>query len=129
MDKARAQSRISSFTQLRTWQKSKKFVGSIYNLSNTFTREELFGLTSQIRRSAVSVPSNIAEGFSRASAKDKGHFYIMGLGSLTETISHLYIAEELGYIKREDIVVLENEATDISKMINGMIKTAKGRNT
>ena len=123
------QDKITSFTQLRTWQKAKDLVVLVYEVTKKFPKEEIFGLTSQIRRSAISVPSDIAEGFSRAGINDKRHFYAMSLGSLTETLNHMYIAKELAYCTEEDVANTENEITDLSKMINGMIKSARGKDT
>jgi four helix bundle protein len=82
-----------------------------------------------MRRSAVSVAGNIAEGFSRNGQKDKMQFYSIALGSLTETLSHAYIALDLGYIKRQDIINLETLIADLQKMLNGLFKSAKGRNS
>lgn len=120
---------ITSFTQLRTWQKARKFAVGIYKLTESFPADEKFGLSSQIRRSAVSIGANIAEGFSRSTQKDKVHFYIIGLGSLTETLSHSYIAHDLGYITKRNIEYIQVEFTDLHKMINGLIKSAKGSRT
>ncbi len=122
-------SRITSFTQLRTWQFSREYVAEVYKVTMKFPKEELFGLTSQIRRSAVSVPANIAEGFSRAGAKEKAQFYQISLGSLTETLSHLHIALDLWYIKERELLDFTTKTEDIHKMLNGLIKSAKGRNT
>ena len=129
MEDTKAENKITSFTQLRTWQKAKSLVVFVYEATKKFPKEEIFGLSSQVRRSAVSVPSNIAEGFSRSGVNDKRHFYTMSLGSLTETLNHIYIARELDYCTDEVVRIAEIEITDLSKMINGMIKSAKGKNT
>lgn len=117
--------RITSFEQLRTWQEAKSFTVEVYKLTREFPPDEIYAITSQIRRSANSVPANIAEGFSRKSAADKIHFYIIALGSLTESLSHLYISEELGYINNSKLAELKHKQENISKMLNGMIKAAK----
>jgi four helix bundle protein len=119
--------KISSFTQLNTWQQARKLATDIYQSTHNFPPEEKFGLISQIRRSAVSVAANIAEGFSRETAKDKRHFYTIALGSLTETLSHCYIAHDLHFITQEDLEALERQCLDLHKMINGLIKTAHNR--
>ena len=121
--------KIVSFTQLRSWQKARELTTEIYRATSLFPKEEKFGLSSQLRRSAVSVPGNIAEGFSRNTAKDKAQFYSISLGSLTETLSHLYIAQDLGFIKKTDLAMLEEKVINLHKMINGLIKSAQGRNT
>jgi four helix bundle protein len=99
----------------------------IYKISQNFPSTETYGLTSQIRRSATSVAANIAEGFSRASQKDKAHFYTIALGSLTETLSHAYIATDLNFIKTQELSIIEEKIEILHKMINGMIKKAPGR--
>lgn len=119
--------KIHSFTQLRTWQMARELAVNIYRQTETFPRSEQFGLSSQMRRASVSVAANIAEGFSRATARDKCNFYIMALGSLTETASHSYIAQDLGYLSDTDLVLVLAQISDINKMINGLIKSAKGK--
>jgi four helix bundle protein len=99
----------------------------VYRFSKNFPEDERFGLTSQIRRSAVSVAANIAEGFSRQSANDKKYFYTIALGSLTETLSHSYIAYDLGFIDHQTVEAFELNCTELQRMINGMIKTAHKR--
>ncbi len=121
--------KITSFTQLRTWQKAREFATCIYKLTTNFPAAEKFGLSSQMRRAAVSVAANIAEGFSRSTRKDKTHFYTIALGSLTEALSHAYIALDLDFLKQTDIILIEEQVTDLHKMMNGLIKTATERNT
>jgi len=120
--------KITSFTQLRTWQNAREFAVQVYRFTERFPSGERFGLTSQMRRSSVSVPANIAEGFSRNTAKDKANFYSMALGSLTETASHAYIAADLGYLKDDILQQMIHTTDDLHRMINGLIKTAQGRN-
>lgn len=119
--------KITSFTQLHAWQGARKLATATYKLSEKFPDREKFGLTSQIRRSSVSVAANIAEGFSRSGAKDKIQFYSIALGSATETLSHAYIAYDLGFIQKTDIQYMHEQITNVHKMINGLIKTAPGR--
>jgi four helix bundle protein len=119
--------KIISFTQLRTWQNARVFAVYVYKQTEKFPNYEKFGLTAQIRRSALSVPANIAEGFSRNGLKDKTNFYGIALGSLTETLSHAYIAFDLGFLHDTDIKFIETKTTDLQKMINGLIKSAQGR--
>ena len=118
---------ITSFTQLRTWQKSREFAVRVYEDTKSFPDSEKFGLTSQVRRSATSVSANIAEGFSRSGAKEKIQFYHIALGSLTETLSHMYIAHDLGFCDQTTLEWYEGEGENIHKMLNGMIKTSTGR--
>lgn len=90
--------KIQSFTDLYAWQAGHKLVLSIYEVTQKFPKEELFGLTNQLRRAAVSITSNIAEGFSRSSYKEKSQFYSMALGSLTEIQNQLLIAKDIKYL-------------------------------
>lgn len=121
--------KISSFKQLRSWQYARELSVIVYKASEYFPSSEKFGLSSQIRRSSVSVAANIAEGFSRSGQKDKIHFYQISLGSLTETLSHSYIANDLGFIKDQQLGIIEGRVEVLHKMINGLIKNAPGRNT
>jgi four helix bundle protein len=116
--------KIKSFTDLRTWQESHKLVLVIYKSTRTFPREEIFGLTSQLRRAGVSITSNIAEGFSRRSYKEKIQFYHIALGSLTEVQNQILVARDIGYIAKEVFQELANQTVEISKLINGLIKSA-----
>ena len=90
-----------SFEKLEVWQLSIEFVKDIYNLTKTFPVEEKFCLVSQINRAVVSIPSNIAEGTSRNSGKDKAHFMNIAYGSTMELLTQLIISKELGYIDNE----------------------------
>jgi four helix bundle protein len=121
--------KITSFTQLRTWQKARELAVYVYKITLEFPSSEKFGLSSQLQRASVSVAANIAEGFSRSGPKDKAQFYGVALGSLTETLSHAYIANDLGFIKKDKLLIMEESAGDLHRMINGLIKSAPGRNT
>ena len=94
---------IFAFEQLDVYQVARRYVKNIYSLSDKFPQKEDFALTSQIRRAAVSITSNIAEGTSRFSIKDKSHFIEIAYGSLMETYSQLQVASDLGYITQSDI--------------------------
>lgn len=117
--------KIQSFTDLRVWQEGHKLVIEIYATTKTFPKEEQFGLTNQIRRAIVSFTSNIAEGFSRYSYKEKAQFYSMALGSLTEVQNRLLIARDIGYISSDRFDRLFSITTELSKMINGLIKVSR----
>jgi four helix bundle protein len=119
--------KIHSFTQLRTWQMARELAVNVYKLTGNFPKTEQFGLSSQMRRSGVSVAANIAEGFSRNTAKEKANFYSMALGSLTEVESHAYIAFDLEYIGEETLNGILLQTSDLHKMINGLMKSAQGR--
>lgn len=121
--------KITSFVQLRTWQEARKFAVMVYQETQAFPETEKFGLVSQIRRSTVSVAANIAEGFSRSGRAEKVRFYSMALGSLTESLSHAYISADLGYMPKTSLKKIEKAVAELHKMINGIIKSAQGRNT
>lgn len=94
---------IFAFEQLDVYQVARRYVKNVYLLSDKFPQKEDFALTSQIRRAAVSITSNIAEGTSRFSVKDKSHFIEIAYGSLMETYSQLQVASDLMYIKQSDV--------------------------
>ena len=118
-------SKIQSFKDLHAWQEGHKFVLFIYKITQAFPKEEQFGLTNQLRRAVVSVTSNIAEGFSRNSYKEKLQFYSMALGSLTEIQNQLLIAKDLEYIKKKEFGNLFEQTVIIHKILNGLIKKSK----
>lgn len=117
--------KIKSFTDLIAWRKAHTLVLLIYETAKTFPREEQFGLVNQIRRAAVSITSNISEGFSRSSYKEKSQFYSMALGSLTEVQNQLLIARDLKYITQEKFTELADRTIIINKLLNGLIKKSK----
>lgn len=116
---------IKSFTDLRAWQEGHKLVVAIYRFTQKFPKEEQFGLVNQLRRAAVSITSNIAEGFSRNSYKEKVKFYSMALGSLTEVQSQLLVAKDVSYLSKEKFTELASRTVEISKVTNGLIKKSK----
>ena len=117
-------SKIKSFTDLITWQKSHKLVLDIYKITLKFPEDEKYSLVSQLRRAAISITSNIAEGFSKPSAQDKKKFYYIALGSLTEIQNQLLIARDLGYLNKILFDELAIQSVSISKLINSLIKSA-----
>jgi len=117
--------KIKTFKDLLVWEEGHKLVLIIYKITNKFPAEERFGLTSQLRRAAISITSNIAEGFSRRTMKDKAQFYHMGLGSLTEAENQLLVARDLRYITDEDFFSSQNQMILVSKLLNGLIKATR----
>lgn len=117
--------KIRSFTDLHAWKEGHKLVLEVYKISKNFPREEKFGLVDQLRRASVSITSNIAEGFSRKSKKEKTQFLFTALGSLTEVQNQLLIAKDLGYLDKDRFVELAKSSVVISKLINGLIKSLK----
>lgn len=117
--------KITTFTDLDAWQEGHKLVLAVYRLTKLFPREESFGLTSQIRRAAVSITSNIAEGFSRYSYKEKSQFYQTSLGSITELQNQLLIARDVGYLASDDFAHMAEQAIKVHKIVNGLIKSSR----
>lgn len=119
--------KIQSFTDLIVWKKGHELVLMIYKITDVFPAKEQFSLTNQMRRAAVSITSNIAEGFSRQSQKEKVQFYSLAKGSLTELQNQLLIAHDIGYAEKDDFTQLANQSVEVSKLLNGLIKTIKNR--
>ncbi len=117
--------KIQSFTDLNAWKQAHLLVLSVYKTTHKFPQEEQFGLTNQIRRAVVSITSNIAEGFSRNSYKEKAQFYSMALGSLTEVQNQLLIARDLDYVPKDGFLSLADKTVVLSKLLNGLIKKSK----
>ncbi len=109
---------ITSFEDLTVWQESQAFAVRVYTVTRSFPKEELFGITSQVRRAVSSISANIAEGFGRTSPKDKLHFYTIAYGSLLETKNFLYLAEKLGYLKTSELDILIQHSISCQKLIN-----------
>ena len=114
-----------SFTHLKAWQYAHKYALSVYQICGSFPRDELYGLTAQLKRAALSVPSNIAEGFNRFSDKEKINFYYIALGSLTETQSQLLLAKDLKYVSNLDFKKLAEESQTAQRVLNGLIRAIK----
>lgn len=117
--------KIKSFTDLNAWKEGHKLVLLIYKITKAFPKEEQFGLINQIRRAVISITSNIAEGFSRSSYKEKSQFYSMALGSLTEVQNQLIIARDLKYITQEEFRALAEQTIIVNKLLNGLIKKSR----
>ena len=110
---------------LEAWQQAFTLVKSIYSSTAPFPKSELYGLTSQMRRAAVSIPSNIAEGAARDSTQEFLRFLFIARGSLAELETQLLIAHELGYLK--DLGQLQKEVDYVSALLTGLIKNLKTR--
>jgi four helix bundle protein len=117
--------KIKSFTDLDAWKKGHELALTIYKITQQFPKEEMFGLISQLRRAAVSITSNIAEGFSRQSFKEKVQFYSMALGSVTEVQNQLLISRDIGYLTNVDFIKLADLTIDVNKITNGLIKKSR----
>lgn len=112
--------KIKSFVDLIAWQEGHRMVIEIYKITENFPGKEIFGLTSQMRRAAVSVTSNIAEGFSRNTSKDKYQFYCVASGSLTELQNQLIIARDIKYLEKENFNKIAKQTIGVAKLLNGL---------
>ncbi len=109
-----------NFTELIAWQRAMKLTKAIYNASAHFPSDEKYALLQQIRRAAVSVPSNIAEGQARHSSKEFLRFLSNARGSLAEVQTHIMLAEEFGYIPNSEAKKLFTDASELYRIINGL---------
>ena len=114
--------KTKSFKDLRIWQKGIDIVTDIYTLTKKFPKEELFSLTSQLRRSAISIPSNTAEGFKRFHNKEYKQFLFITLGSCAELETQIIIAKELKYINENEEAKLVEKLDHICRMTSSLIK-------
>ena len=112
---------IKSHRDLIVWQKGTELVLEIYRLTENFPKRETYSLVDQLRRAAVSIPSNIAEGRGRSSTKDFVRFLYMAKGSLAEIDTQLFICEKLGYFKEIEVKKILNLCEEIAKMLSSMI--------
>lgn len=112
-----------SFEKLEVWQKTRRFLKEIYNITTTFPKEEQFGLSQHIRKSAISVLSNIAESTSRFGNIDFKRFIEIAIGSLYETISQLIVALDNDYLDKKNFEKLYNDAEIIAKMLSKLSKS------
>jgi len=112
---------VKGYQQLIAWQKAVALVTDIYRISSTFPREEVYGLTSQLRRAAVSVPSNIAEGQGRATTGEFVQFLCHARGSLYEVETQILIGRNLGYMTLEQQESLISSVTRVGRVLNGLI--------
>ena len=113
---------MQSHEDLLVWQKAVKVSIAVYKLTEKFPPREMYGLSSQLRRAAVSIPSNIAEGRRRSTSADFAHFLHMAYGSLAEIETQLLISRELRYILPEEYEDMRVSIVEIGKMLHGMIK-------
>ena len=115
-------SKAKKFEDLVVWQKAHRLVIRIYKLSKGFPRDELFGLTSQLRRVAVSIPANIVEGFKRATVPEKLRYFNISQGSLEEVRYYIILAHDLEYV---DALDLNQDLGEIGRMLEAYMKSMK----
>jgi four helix bundle protein len=114
-----------SYKDLVVWNKAMELVMGIYRLTQEFPKEEIFGLVSQLRRSSVSIPSNIAEGQGRLSKGEFRNFLGNARGSLSELETQILIAQKLDYLKESDAAVILDLAAEVGRILNGLIASTK----
>lgn len=114
---------MANFKELLVWQRSIDFVTEIYRTTEAFPKDEIYGLLSQIRRAAVSIPSNIAEGNSRRSKPDYVQFLKISRGSCAEVETQLIISKNLKFLNENEHLKLNEKIIEISKMLNGLINS------
>jgi four helix bundle protein len=118
---------ISQFRELKAWQLGMDLTEHVYLLTNSFPKQEIYGLTSQIRRSAVSIPSNLAEGHGRVSTKEFLQFIAIACGSICELETQILLAHRLKYIETEDLDKIFPLLIETTKTIRGLQKALRKR--
>ncbi|MEN6450421.1 MAG: four helix bundle protein [Thermoguttaceae bacterium] len=119
---------VKDYRELIVWQKAMDLVESIYRVTKPFPKEEVYGLTSQIRRASVSIPSNIAEGNGRNTTRDYVHFLSMAYGSVKEVETQVLIAERLCYIDSGQCHGLVQTTNEIARLISGLVNSLNRKN-
>lgn len=125
MEEGNKKAKIRSFTDLRVWQEAHKLALMVYEITRSFPKEEMFGLTSQMRRAVVSISSNIAEGFSRQYYSEKTQFYTTAQGSNTELQNQLLLARDINYLAKKEFSPAAVQSMYVQKILNGLIKKSK----
>ena len=116
---------MQDFRNLKVWEKSHTFVLAVYGATQNFPKSEAFGLTSQIRRASVSIPSNIAEGCGRGSDADFARFVQMSLGSAFEVDYQLLLSRDLNYLPQDQYNLLFAQASEVKRMLNSLLQKLK----
>lgn len=115
------------YTNLDVWIETRKLTNHVYNLTKKYPKDEIFGLTNQMRRSAISIPSNIAEGCGRNTSKETIHFLFIARGSLYELETQLFLSLDQNYINNEEIETVLLQITVCKKLLNGFINYYKNK--
>jgi len=114
---------VQSYRQLIVWQKVMDFVAEVYRVTRTFPKEEMYGVTSQLRRAAVSIPSNIAEGQGRQTTGEFRQFLGHARGSLLETETQILLSERLEYLDHKTTEMLLGQAAEVGRILNGLMNS------
>jgi len=116
---------MKDFRQLKVWEKSHQLALAIYKVTAKFPKEELYGLTSQVRRASMSIPTNIAEGCGRNTDADFARFLQMAMGSTSETEYQLLLSLDLGFLNKEQYDKLNLDVTEVKRMLASLLKTLR----
>jgi len=116
---------MKKYTDLEVWTEARSLVNQVYLISKKFPKEEVFSITNQLRRSAISIPSNIAEGCGRQSSKETIHFLYISRGSLYELETQLYLSKDQDYLTNKELQVLLEQVETCKKLLNGFINYYK----
>lgn len=122
-----SQEKIRHFTDLRVWKEGHNLALGVYRETKNFPKEERFGISSQMQRAAVSITSNIAEGFGRVSLREKLNFYTIARGSLLELENQILLSADLGFLSHDASVSLRESLTNTHKLINALISSTRSR--
>ena len=114
---------VKNYSELIAWQRAMDLVEAVYKATQAFPREEVYGLTSQLRRAVVSVPSNVAEGQGRGPTKEFTHHLSIAYGSLCEVQTQLLIAKRLNFISEQQYIALFESSQEVARLINGLINS------
>ena len=114
---------VQSYRQLNVWQKAMDFVAEVYRVTRTFPKEEMYRVTSQFRRAAVSIPSNIAEGQGRQTTGEFRQFLGHARGSLLETETQILLSERLEYLDHKTAEMLLGQAAEVGRILNGLMNS------
>ncbi|HWS54934.1 MAG TPA: four helix bundle protein [Pyrinomonadaceae bacterium] len=116
---------MKDFREYKVWEKSHGLALSVYRATGAFPRDELFGLTSQLRRACASIPANIAEGCGRGSNKDFARFLQIAMGSASELEYHLVLARDLNILRAPDFAELTARTTEVKRMLTALLQKVK----
>ena len=116
---------MKDFRQLKVWEKSHQLALAIYKVTAKFPKEELYGLTSQVRRASMSIPTNIAEGCGRNTDADFARFLQMAMGSASETEYRLLLSHDLSFLNKEQYDKLNTAVTEVKRMLASLLKTLR----
>ena len=120
---------LKNYKELKVWQKAYQLCIVIYKITKGFPNEERYGLTSQIRRAAVSVPSNIAEGYGRKTTQEYIQSLYIAYGSHCELETQIMVSKDLGYIKSDDFQELQQEIGEVERMLKALIKSLQNKHS